>query len=147
MVFDIDTTGLLPGDTIDAAACRKVIGKIADDRLYTLHLLQLKNQIAIELLKRTGRELTLRIRDECICILTDAEAAEYNPKAFDNGLNKARRAHKRLLHVDPSKLSEDEKQRLGSNVTAQAFKLLMLKKRQPVQNAVSVRSTPTMLKK
>jgi len=148
MKFEIDVQGITTGDVIDAATCQQVIGTTEDEdpKLYALQMLQLQSQVTTEIYKLTGRMLTIRIREGCLCVLTDAQAAEWNPKVFECGLRKSRRAHRRLMYVDTGELTSEETQQHAKNVSKQAFKLLMLNRRQPKETVVTERSTPMVLK-
>jgi len=149
MNFQIDTTGLIAGDVIDQMTCETIIGfkEVDDPKAWALQILQLSGQVGTQLKKEHGRELTIRIHDNALNILTDQQAAEYNPKRFDSGLRQARRAHRRLMAVDVSKLDATTLGYYSKNVTNQAFKLSMLRKKEAAELPVSQRQTPFVLKK
>jgi hypothetical protein len=56
-------------------------------------------------------------------ILDDREAADYNPKRYAQGLRIARRAHRRLIAVDVSRLTPAERERHTQTVCRQASAL------------------------
>lgn len=148
-MFLIDTNGLGPGDSIDEAACKQVIGISESEDLkgWQLGLLALSTQVALQLKKQHGRELTVRIKDNSLLILTDQQASEYNPRRFDAGLKLARRSHRRLMAVDRSGLTSEQKQLHDNNTRIQAFKLTMLRKRESSELVPVQRASPVVLKK
>lgn len=149
VMYLIDTNGLGPGDVIDELACKGVIGtsETEDPKGWQLGMLALSTQVALQLKKQHGRELTVRIKDNSLWILTDQQASEYNPKRFDAGLKLARRAHRRLMAVDRSGLTVDQRQTHDNNVRIQAFKLSMLRKKESSELVPVQRTSPVVLKK
>ena len=99
-------------------------------------LLKIKHDIEKTLKARIGRDITVRVLKHTVRVLDDREAAEYNPKRFADGLRIARRAHKRLMAVDVSKLSPTERDEYGKAVTKQAAKLSMMRKPVPEPETV-----------
>lgn len=149
MEYVVDTTGIGPGDVVDEATCQSVVGITEADnpKLWQLGLLQLSQIVANQLRKEHGRELTVRIKENGIHVLTDQEAAEYNPRRFDSGLKIARRSHRRLMSVDVSKLTQEARTTHARELTIQAFKLSLLRKRETIALPVSKRTTPVVLKR
>jgi len=147
MIFQIDTTGLSPGDAITRGQCETVIGftEDASPKDYQFALLQLLGVVQKQLKKEHGRELTVRIVGGELHVLTDQEAAAYNPKRFEAGLRLARRAHRRLMAVQVSGLTPEDKAIFAKNVGNQAYKLSMLRKRAEVPLIANERQTPVML--
>lgn len=146
MIFQIDTTGLSPGDAITRGQCEAVIGFTEDThpKDYQFALLQLLGVVQKQLKKEHGRELTVRIVGGELHVLTDQEAASYNPKRFEAGLRLARRSHRRLMAVKVSSLTPEDKAIFAKNVSNQAYKLSMLRKRAEVPLIPSERQTPKM---
>ena len=149
MEYVVDTTGIGPGDVIDEATCQSVIGlsEVENPKLWQLGLLQLSQVISKQLNKEHRRELTVRIKDNAIFVLTDQEAAEYNPRRFDAGIRIARRSNRRLMAVDVSKLTPEARAVHAKEITIQAFKLSMLRKREDSELPATKRTTPVVLKK
>jgi hypothetical protein len=145
MIFQIDTTGIRPGDSISQAACEAAIGRKCDDsKDWQFSLLKLLGIVQNQIRKEHGRELTVRIDGNSLHVLSDREASEYNPKRFLAGLKLARRAHRRLLAVNVSKLTAAEKTSHAKAVAIQAHKLSMLRGKTEIPLTGTVRTTPVM---
>ena len=97
-----------------------------------------------QLKKQFGREVTVRIVKNELHILTDQESAAYNPMRFDAGLKMARRAHRRLMAVNVAKLTSEERDAYAKNVSNQAYKLSLLRKKAEVPLPANERTTPVM---
>lgn len=147
MIFQIDTTNLSPGDAITRGECETVIGYTEDQRPkeYQFALLQLLGVVQKQLKKEHGRELTVRIVGGELHVLTDQEAAAYNPRRFEAGLRLARRAHRRLMAVNVRGLTPEDKAIFAKNVSNQAHKLSMLRKKAEVPLQATERQTPVMV--
>ena len=146
MIFQIDTRKIKPGDSLSQGDCETVIGFTADSNplQWQFALLQLLGVVQKQLKKEHGRELTVRIVGQELHVLTDGEAAGYNPKRFDAGLRLARRAHRRLMAVNVSKLSAADRDLFAKNVSNQAHKLSMLRRKDDVPLTATERTTPVM---
>jgi hypothetical protein len=146
MIFQIDTRKIKPGDSLSQGDCETVIGFTADSNplQWQFALLQLLGVVQKQLKKEHGRELTVRIVGQELHVLTDGEAAGYNPKRFDAGLRLARRAHRRLMAVNVSKLSAADRELFAKNVSNQAHKLSMLRRKDDVPLTATERTTPVM---
>lgn len=146
MNLSIDISKLNLGDCILRHVCESIIGttKEQDQDLWQLSMLQLADVVRKQLKKQHGREITVRIVGQEIHVLTDAEAAEYNPKRFDAGLRLARKAHRRLLAVNTSKLAPDQRDVHMKNIGNQAHKLSMLRRKDEVPIPATERTTPAM---
>ena len=146
MIFQIDTTGLGPGDAVTRGQCETVVGFTEDEypKDYQFALLQLLGVVQKQLKKEHGRELTVRIVGGELHVLTDQEAAAYNPRRFDAGLRLARRAHRRLMAVNVGNLEPEDKTIFAKNVSNQSFKLSQLRKRAEVPLIPTERQTPKM---
>ncbi len=147
MLFAVDTKHIKPGDTITQGECEAVIGfqEESAQKDFQFAMLQLCGVVAKQLKDEHGRELTVRIINNTLQVLTDAESALYNPKRFDAGLRLARRAHRRLMAVNVGKLDSADRQLYAKNVSHQAFKLSMLRKRAEVELKPAERTTPVMV--
>ena len=146
MIIQIDTRKIKPGDSLSQGDCEAVIGFTADSNplQWQFALLQLLGVVQKQLKKEHGRELTVRIVGQELHVLTDGEAAGYNPKRFDAGLRLARRAHRRLMAVNVSKLSAADRDLFAKNVSNQAHKLSMLRRKDDVPLTATERTTPVM---
>lgn len=143
----MDTTGIQQGDTITQEACEQAIGftEQSDPKSFQFSLLQLMGAVSDQLKRERGRDLTLRIIGSTIYVLTDAEAAEYNPKRFEAGLRLARRAHRRLMAVNTASLNAEQRESHMKAVMAQAHKLSMLRKREELPLESKKATTPKMV--
>ena len=146
MIIQIDTRKIKPGDSLSQGDCEAVIGFTADSNplQWQFALLQLLGVVQKQLKKEHGRELTVRIVGQELHVLTDGEAAGYNPKRFDAGLRLARRAHRRLMAVNVGKLSAADRDLFAKNVSNQAHKLSMLRRKDDVPLTATERTTPVM---
>lgn len=147
MEISIDTSGLKLGGCISQQTCESVLGITKDQNqdAWQLSMLAMKDVVSRQLKKQHGREITVRIVGQEIHVLTDAEAAEYNPKRFDAGLRLARASHRRLLAVNTSKLSPEQRETHIKNVGNQAHKLSMLRRRSEIPLPATERTTPVMV--
>lgn len=146
-MIPIDTRKMKPGDTISQQQCEEVIGypELSNEKDWAFAMLQLLGVVQKQLRQEQGRELTVRIVANELHILTDQEAAEYNPKRFDAGLRLARRAHRRLMAVNVAKLSSQEREMHAKNIGNQAHKLSMLRKKEQIALPGTERTTPVMV--
>jgi len=142
----IKTDKLKLGDGIPQAFCEDIIGfpETSDPKGFAFALLQLLGLVQKQLKQQHGRDITVRIVKSELHILTDAEAAEYNPKRFDVGLRMARRAHRRLMAVNVGKLSAEQRDLYAKNVSNQSFKIALLRKRETIEATPTERTTPVM---
>lgn len=146
MIFQIDTTKVRLGDSITQGDCETVIGftEASDPKAFQFALLQLLGVVQHQLKKEHRREITVRIVGSELHVLTDSESATYNPKRFDAGLRLARRAHRRLMAVNVAKLNAADRELFAKNVSNQAHKLSMLRKKEVIPIPASERTTPVM---
>lgn len=147
MNLKIDTSSLTLGSCILRHACEDILGvtKEQNQDAWQLAMLQLADVVRKQLRKQHGREITVRVVGCEIHVLTDAEAAEYNPVRFAAGLRLARASHRRLLAVNTSKLSPEQRERHIKNVGNQAHKLSMLRRKSEVPLPATERTTPAMV--
>lgn len=147
MEISIDTTQLKLGGCILQQDCESVLGMTKEQNadVWQLSMLALMEVVRKQLKKQHGRDITVRIVGRELHVLTDAEAAEYNPKRFDAGLRLARRAHRRLLAVNTAKLAPDQREAHMKTIGNQAHKLSMLRRRDEVPIQATERTTPVMV--
>lgn len=106
--YPLDVRTLSKGDIISAAECERLTGGKRSQPNYPLMLLGLRDAIAREL-KKIGVVYTLRISHGEILVCTDAEAARYNRRIVKLSVRRVRRSHIRNLHVDTSKLTDEQR--------------------------------------
>lgn len=143
----IDTRDLEPGSTLPQVECEKLIGFTheSDPIGYQLGLLCLQNHIA-KMLRRVGRVLTVVCRKGSIEILTHRQAAVYNADRFNQGIKAMRSSNKRLIAVDASELSQDERAKHDENIVRQSRLLagIRLNQREPISVAPHVSTRRAM---
>jgi len=127
--MEIDFDGIELGGEIPQALCEThlTIRQQEQPERYALALLKLLQEVRKYLKTRHGREITVRAVKHGLLILDDREAAAYNPKRYADGLRIARRAHRRLMAVDVSKLTPEERTKHGRAVERQGAQLLMMR--------------------
>lgn len=142
----VDTSNANLGDVITQAKCEEIIGftEKSDFKGWQLAMLQLLGVVQKQLRAQHRRDITVRIVGNEIHILTDSEAATYNPKRFEAGLRMARRSHRRLLAVNTSKLTPQQREQHMKTIGNQAHKLSMLRRREEIPLPASERKTPVM---
>lgn len=143
----IDTSGVELGDVIPQNVCESIIGftETQDFKGWSFAMLQLSGVVQKQIRAKFGREITVRVVGNEIHILTDQESASYNPRRFEAGLRLARRSHRRLMAVDVAKLPGEQRESHMKNVSNQAHKLSMLRKREEVALPATERKTPVMV--
>jgi hypothetical protein len=116
---------LQPGQLITQSEIESATGQqeAKDPQAFALLLLRVRADLITHLKRIHGRELTVRIVKGDLLILNDREAADYNPKRYSQGLRIARRAHRRLMAVDVSKLTPEEREAHTKVVCKQASAL------------------------
>jgi len=116
---------LQPGQLITQAEIESATGQqeAKDPQAFALLLLRVRADLIAHLKRIYGRELTVRIVKGDLLILNDREAADYNPKRYSQGLRIARRAHRRLMAVDVTKLTPQERELHTKVVCKQASAL------------------------
>jgi len=120
---------LQPGQSITQAEIESATGQheSTDPQAFALLLLRVRGDLITHLKRQHGRELTVRIIKGDLLILDDRQAAAYNPKRYTQGLRIARRAHRRLMAVDVSKLTPQEREQHTRTVCRQASALSSLR--------------------
>jgi hypothetical protein len=112
---------------VRVAAGRLVVHEPADEDGHAEQAEEERGDLITHLKRIHGRELTVRIVKGDLLILDDREAADYNPKRYAQGLRIARRAHRRLMAVDVSKLTPQEREQHTRAVCRQASALSSLR--------------------
>lgn len=106
----MDFSALHKGDYVPPETLAQITGKQIGTAEYTLACLSIKYQIAAAIKARDGRQITIRSEAGGLRVLTDSEAAAYNPKAIEQSRRRLIAAHERNLDVDEAKLFGDERQ-------------------------------------
>lgn len=125
--WPVDFDVLDKGDVIPVEQLEKILGIPQTHPQYSVKLLGWKHWLENEMAAR-GKLVVSRTDHGALRILTDAEAAIYLPERFEAGLSVSTRAHRKLLHVDTTKLSHLEQAELSHQRTLQAMILGAIKK-------------------
>jgi hypothetical protein len=118
--WPVDFDKLNKGDIVSREVIERWGGVSANSRLFGLKLLSLKEVIERELINR-GKDWTLKICDDNIVILLDAEASKYNYQMTTRRIKGVMKDHYRQLGVDTNLLSNDEKKIHDRRITIQGF--------------------------
>ena len=142
----IDLSNVKLGAVIPKSVCESAIGfsESSDPKKWSIKMLKLLGYVSSGLKKIFGREITVRCIQGELHVLTDSDAAAYNPRRFEVGLRMSRRAHRRLMSVDASKLSPEELSSYSKNVSNEAFKLAGLRRKPDPSHVATERTTPLM---
>ena len=118
-----------PGDIITRQQVEQAEGRSErkDPIGFQLVMLRVREELIKHLKGIHGRELTVRILADGLHVLDDATAAQYNPKRFRDGMRLMRKAHRRLMAVDQSRLTPQQREDLTTTICKQAHQLSMLR--------------------
>jgi hypothetical protein len=103
------TEQLSKGDYISPTEIEEITNTVQSTPAYQFALMGLKGQIE-KSLRSLGRPATLKAEANGLRILTDSEAAVYNPRRSDLARHQLFLSHRRNLEVDDTNLSETERQ-------------------------------------
>jgi hypothetical protein len=143
--YPLDFDALTKGSVIRLPEIEQALGATRDTEGFGLAVLRLRGRIEEEMEER-GTPATVCVRDGDLHILSDEDAAEYNPAQFSAGLRRAVRSHRRLLQVDAGQLSPLARSRFDRRAEVQG-KILQSVARARRELAVVAhrRSTPGAL--
>ena len=113
--YPLETRDLKKGSVIPSAQLEEITGLKSSDRKYALAVLKIKEYIE-KALAKNNLYVTLAIKKDDLCILTDSEASFYNNDQIRIRTNQAITAFERLIRVDASKLDIHEQQTHKRNV-------------------------------
>ena len=139
--YPFDYDALKKGDVIAAESLEGILLIKRDDARFGLKILGLKEKIESELDAR-GHPVTVRIDKGSLVILTDEEAAVYNPEQFDLGVRKAGRAHRRTIAVDMNNLEDGNRKKLERRIEVQGRVLQAIRKERRVLSVEPHRVIP-----
>lgn len=105
--YPLDFSTLEKGQNIAQEQIEEIYKVKAGTTDFDLKKLELQNQIEVQLALR-GILVTVRSIKNSLRILTDAEAAIYNTKRFNNELHLLNKIHARKSAVDTSNLNPTE---------------------------------------
>ena len=106
--FPLDVRQLHKGQVIEVLEIERITGTPRRHAEYPLKVLWLRTKIEKEL-RKLGQTLTMRIHKGALVICDDSDAAKYNRRQGRLKIRAYRRAHKRNVAVDMSKLTADER--------------------------------------
>jgi hypothetical protein len=118
--MDFDT--LQKGDVIPVADVERMTGKKQGTKQYAFAALNIVKRMRDHLFDKE-KFWTIAMRKDAICILTDVEAAEYNPHEYETSRNRLKRLHVQTLAVDSMKLSDDQRDTHYRRLQVQAFEM------------------------
>lgn len=110
----IDFEALEKGRVFTVEEIEEIVGLDAEHEHFPLRRLALMSRIEREMAER-GRPVCLRQEQGSIKVMTDPEAAEYQPKEFDRHRRGMARSLRRLGHIDGALLDEAQRQELEAN--------------------------------
>lgn len=120
-LFPLNVAALTKGQVLDIPELEKIMGiKRTDDR-WPWRLLRLKHQIERAREKAGLSMLTMRFSKGTLLVCDDAQAAEYNVNAGRRKLSGFRRAARRNIAVDSTKLSPEQQQQHARAIMRQAM--------------------------
>lgn len=141
--FPLDFDSLKKGDEISTEQIEE-FGRcnVRDEKRFRLAALQLKNRIVRECRER-GKFLTVAVIKCRIRLLTDEEAAIYNPRQFKQGFRRQLRALRRLTEVNATNLSEQQHRDHERNLLVMGKMVQAARSARAVINAIPhQRTTP-----
>lgn len=106
--FPIDFDSVHKGQTWTPDALERLTERTCGTDAYRLAVLALRERIVRECRDR-GNYFTVAIVKACLRVLTDEEAALYNARTFRAGFRRSGKSLKRLLRVDATQLTEQQK--------------------------------------
>jgi hypothetical protein len=118
MDFDI----LKKGDVISVADVEQMTGKQSGTKEYAFAALNIVKRMRDYLFDKE-KYWTIAMRKDAICILSDVEAAIYNPHEYETSRNRIKRLHVQTLAVDSAQLSDEQRETHYRRVQVQAFEL------------------------
>lgn len=124
----MDLSKLTPGVHWSVAELEQITGVERNSRDYSFRVLQFRNLLE-QALKRIAKNYTFAVIKDELRILTPSEASDYNASAFDNGMKQMRRSQRRLLAVDASKLTQDQKSDHEKRIGRQSMLLSLLRQK------------------
>jgi len=122
MKFEVDFSHLEIGDEISQSECEQIVGATIEQAAYSIRVMQLCEQIS-KSLWAIGKRYTVATVKGKVRVLTHEEASIYNASRFENGIDKMKRCHTRLLAVDAGELT-DERRRVHERECINTSKML-----------------------
>ena len=104
--MDFDT--LQKGDVIPVADVEQMTGKKQGTKEYQFAILNVVDRIKGALFHKE-KFWTIAIRKDAICILTDAEATEYNFREGERAQCRLKRLNVQMLAVDSTQLTDEQR--------------------------------------
>lgn len=137
----IDFDALRKGDVITVEQLERITGYQYGTRKFDLAVLALREQITRELHDR-NYPITVASENGSLKILTDEEAAAYNPQMFRHGFRKLLRAHRRLMNVDATQLNSEQREALERNIVVQGKMISAARSSRQIALQSHKRATP-----
>ena len=146
--FPIDVTRLVKGQVFTIEALEEIMHATRDDPRWWLKVLSLKQKIERLRAKQGLPVLTMRTHKGTLIVCDDGDASGYNRTMGKHGIRRFARASHRNIHVDATKLTDEQAQAHGRTIMRQAMMLSairsMSRKALPAPSGNS-RTTPKMV--
>lgn len=113
--FPFNYDELQKGMSISAERLEQIVGVPRIHKDYAFKVLAVKERIERELRDR-NRVVTVAIIRDCLELLTDEAAAEYNQQQAKIAIRKLGRAHFRNGHVDVTQLTQEQREQHERNL-------------------------------
>lgn len=139
--YPIDFDAVQKGDEYTPEQLKEITGCEPETKEYSFAVMSLCSQIMRECAAR-GSVVTVAMRRGNLCVLNDADAAEYNAKKVDTKFKQANMCHMRRLHVDVSKLDESQAKAHERSVLVQGAMLQAAAAARKVAALPHKRATP-----
>jgi RNA-binding protein YlmH len=142
---ETDYTTLQKGDVLSTEHVEQATGVGADDhKRFPFALMSIADQVRRDLTS-VGKHFTVATRKQQVVILTDPEASEYNDRAFDASLSRAKRRNFDMQQVNVTKLDDRQRKHHERACYEQSMILqAVAAKRAELRLNPSERTTPTL---
>ena len=140
--YNIDLETMAKGRSLSPDELAIILNAREGTTEYSLRVMDLQQQIR-NWFEASGQIVTVALQRGYLRVLTDAEAVDYNAKAFSRGIRKLADAHKRTQGIDVSELSEEQRARHEREAYVQGRLLqAMTRERKALLPEAAKRATP-----
>lgn len=143
--FPLATDALQKGDIVSIETIETAFMVKRGTKAYSLAALRASEYIKRRLEER-GQIVTIEIRKESVCILTDEEAVAFNRASVRAGARKMRRAHERQIGSDRALMTEGTRSAHDRDVevTGRVLGAMKQEYRRQMTATPTVRNTPLL---
>ena len=110
---------LSKGSYIAPEVIERTIGFIRGSAEYNLQMLKLKEMVEARF-EEAENPVTIKVEQDGLRILTDAEATEYNHRMFKIGMRRLFESHRKMMNVDEGSMRQDQISAHRQRANAQA---------------------------